>query len=89
MTEAREENTMTGYLDEAAAELRKARAANEKRALRAAEMETAGMRTDDIRREVAIRNMELADGFTRLAAIERGLPPAMPPADAGADGTGL
>ena len=60
-------------LEEAAAELRKARDANEARA-----GDTRSWLTErDVPVIVAVndRRMELAAGFTRLAAIERGLPP--------------
>lgn len=73
MTDPRAETTL---LEEAAAELRKARDANEKRRELAAEMAGAKLRVEDIRREVADRSMELAAAFTRLAAIERDAKPA-------------
>lgn len=63
---------MADYLEEAAGELRKARAANERL-------------VDDrfLTRQVRDERMRIADGFTRLAAIERGL---LPPELALADG---
>ena len=65
-----------GYLEEAAAELRKARAANEQRR----EMAVIALRGDPalaakILAEVNDRTLEIADGFIRLAAIKAGLPP--------------
>lgn len=64
------------YLDEAAAELRKARDANEKRAVIAAELASARHGgAEEVRREVADRNMEIGAAFERLAAIAAGLAP--------------
>lgn len=64
-------------LEEAAAELRKAREANEKHAKSAAAL--AARYAADVdpgtAAEIGDRRMEIADGFTRLAAIEAGLPP--------------
>ncbi len=60
------------YLTEAAAELRKARAANDRRRTDAPSPQEAA--------EIADRSMELAEGFTRLAAIKAGLPPCYHPA---------
>lgn len=75
-----------GCLEDAAAELRKARENNEERARFAAELEEAKLPAGDLRREISDRNMELAAGFTRLAAIERGLlPPEMTPDDDAGD----
>ena len=68
------------YLAEAAAELRKARDANDKRAGLAEELAAAKLPAREILAEVATRNMEIAEGFTRLAAIERNLPPCYHPA---------
>ena len=68
------------YLEDAAAELAKARDDNEKRAAFAAELDEM-KRPDqaaDVRREVNARRMEIAAGFAVLAAIEAGLPPAYP-----------
>jgi hypothetical protein len=57
------------YLEEAAAELRKARAANER--------EAGDRFTGSVVRE---ERMRIAEAFTRLAAIEKGLlPPEMIP----------
>jgi len=62
---------MADYLEEAA------------RALRAAERKVSKYTTPADEREVMFR---VADGFTRLAAIERGLlPPETGPADGDAD----
>jgi hypothetical protein len=63
------------YSEEAAAEIAKVRAYNDKRRERAAELATTSIRTDDIDREVADRSMEIASVLTALAAIEAGLPP--------------
>lgn len=70
---------MSSYLDEAADQLRMARTGNEKRAERAAEWAEVpnSPNAEIILREVNDRRMEIAAGFTRLAAIERGLPPAL------------
>jgi hypothetical protein len=62
-------------LEEAAAEYRKARDANDSRRELAVAMAATKLRTDDIDREVSARSVELAEGFTRLAAIEQNLPP--------------
>ena len=66
----------TTYLAEAAEQLRLARAANEER-LRVAAAAHSGQREEASRilREANARRMELAEAFTRLAAIEAGLPP--------------
>lgn len=65
---------MTDYLEEAAAELRKARDANDKRHARASADRFGGLDLEEARAE----RMEIAAAFTRLAAIERGLlPPDM------------
>lgn len=66
------------YLEEAAAELRKARGDNEKRAAEAGRMHTgmAAIRADTLR-EVNARRIEISAGLTRLAAIEAGLPPCL------------
>jgi predicted metal-dependent enzyme (double-stranded beta helix superfamily) len=69
--------TMTN-LEDAAAEIAKVRAYNDKRRERAAEMAAAKLSTDDIDRidrEVADRSMEIASILAALAAIEAGLPP--------------
>lgn len=66
---------MADYLEEAAAELRKMRQANE-------------ARSGDRFEKSAVREerMRIAEAFTRLAAIERDLlPPEMIPVPAGAD----
>lgn len=60
------------YLEEAADQLRKARAANETRADLAVKLKEAKQPTVDILREVNDRRMELAAAFTRLAEIEAG-----------------
>ena len=71
------ENPGNPYLEEAAYEFIKAREDNEKRTGLAADM--AGMKRpvegERILAEVNDRRMEIADGFTRLAAIKAGLPP--------------
>ena len=60
---------MTNYLEEAAAELRKAREANER--------DANDRLSQGLVRE---RRLAIAAAFTRLAAIERGLmPPEMAP----------
>ena len=65
-----------GYLEEAAAELRHARDDNDRRREIADEYRDASRKiADRILREAADRSAELAGAFTRLAAIERGLPP--------------
>ena len=67
------------YLEDAAAELFKARDTNEKRAQRAATMHSGEQQEAGvILREVNARRMEIAAGFAVLAAIEAGLPPAYP-----------
>jgi hypothetical protein len=63
------------YLEQAAAELDKARADNDKRREIAAEAATnnpalAAKILDD----VSDRGMEIAEDFIRMAAVERGLP---------------
>ena len=68
--------TEPGYLESAAAELRKARDANEARATELDEMETMKLSVPPgDRQPVNDRRMEIAEAFTRLAAIEAGLPP--------------
>jgi hypothetical protein len=68
------------YLEEAAAELRKARADNDRRATFAEELATAKLPgSAEIRAETSARSLEIAEGFTRLAAIEAGLPPCYHP----------
>jgi hypothetical protein len=66
------------YLEDAAALLYKARDDNEKRAVTAEEM-LPGMRVTalPVLAEVNGRRVELAAGFTRLAAIQAGLPPCL------------
>ena len=66
---------MSDYLNEAAAELRKARESNERRFGLIPSLAAGNLATADVLREVNDRRMDLAEGFTRLAAIERGLPP--------------
>ena len=61
------------YLEEAAEQLRRARSANEARAGSVSSWLTEG--AVPVLTEVNERRMEIADGFTRLAAIERTLPP--------------
>jgi hypothetical protein len=58
------------YLDEAAAELRKAREDNERRFGSLPSLEAAEVPTLEIRAEINARRMEIADGFIRIAAIE-------------------
>ena len=62
---------MSDYLEEAAAELRKARDANDKR-FGVASSDRFG--AADLR-QVHTERMAIAAAFTRLAAIERGLLP--------------
>ena len=66
------------YLEDAAAQLYAARDDNDSRARDAADMH-AGMAVTalTIRAEVNARRIEIAAGFTRLAAIEAGLPPCL------------
>jgi hypothetical protein len=66
------------YLEDAAAQLYAARDDNDERARDAADMCT-GMAAAAlaIGAEVNARRMEIAAGFTRLAAIEAGLPPCL------------
>lgn len=64
------------YLDEAADQLRLARIDNEIIA-EGASASRGVTPVEDLLRRVNDRRMEIADGFTRLAAIERGLPPAL------------
>ena len=71
------------YDEEAAAELRKARAANDKRAEVAAELAGTKLPHLKIDAEVADRSMEIFEGFARLAAIKAGLPAVLPPGAAG------
>jgi hypothetical protein len=62
------------YLEEAVEQLRKARDANEARAAaRTRRWLTEG--AVPILTEINQRRMEIADGFIRLAAIERAIPP--------------
>ena len=63
------------YLEDAAAELEKAREANEQRFKVVLSLAEAKVPTLEMRAEVDDRRMEIAEGFTRLAAIEAGLPP--------------
>ena len=67
------------YDEEAAAKLRKARAANDKRAEVAAELAGTKLPHLKIDAEVADRSMEIFEGFARLAAIKAGLPPCYHP----------
>ena len=68
--------TEPGYLEQAADQLRQARAANEKRRGRAEAMHSGQAEDQErILAEVNVRRMEIAEGYTRLAAIERNLPP--------------
>jgi hypothetical protein len=60
-----------GYLEEAASELRKARADNEKRAAELDDMEAKGHAAD--RAPVNDRRLQIAGGFIALAAIEEGV----------------
>lgn len=70
---------MSNYLEDAAAELRKARDANDKR-FAVASSDRFG--AADLR-QVHEQRMAIAAAFTRLAAIERGLlPPDMASGDA-------
>lgn len=63
-------------LEEAAAELRKARDANDRYRGRMAEVRSYNpVAADALDAEAADRSMEIAAGFTRLAAIQAGLPP--------------
>ena len=71
------------YLEEGAAELRKAREANERRFNSLPSLAAGQVPADELARilaEVNTRRMEIAEGFTRLAAIERGQPPCYHPA---------
>lgn len=61
---------MSDYLEDAAAELRKARDANETRASMAAELAEAKLPAADILRDVNDRRMEIAAAFTRLAECQ-------------------
>ena len=63
------------YLAEAADQLRLAREDNEKRADLIPSLRVGKLPTAQISAEVNARRMELAEAFTRLAAIEAGLPP--------------
>jgi hypothetical protein len=64
------------YLQEAADELRAARDANDRYRGRVAEMRSYNaVAADALDAETADRSMEIAAAFTRLAAIEAGLPP--------------
>jgi hypothetical protein len=66
------------YLEDAAAELYKARDDNEKRAVTAEEMlPSMRVTAQHLLAEVNGRRMEIAAGFTRLAAIQAGLPPCL------------
>ena len=58
------------YLEEAAAELAKARDDNEKRAALVPSLRAGNLPTREILAEVNTRRMEIADGFIRLAAIK-------------------
>jgi hypothetical protein len=70
------------YLEEAAAELRKARDANDRKAADPDRFDRAS-RAEAVRAE----RLRIAAGFERLAAIERGLPPCSchEPSTAGAE----
>ena len=57
------------YLEDAAAELAKAREANDKLAVIAAENAKAGRAYTDLLRDTADRSVAIADGFIRIAAI--------------------
>ena len=73
MTDAATEPTL---LEEAAAELRAARKSNENRLGVVNAMYAEGHEARQaLLAEINQRRMEIADGFTRLAAIERGLHP--------------
>jgi hypothetical protein len=61
------------YLEEAAEQLRRARSANDARAGGVNSWLTEG--AVPLLTEVNQRRMEIADGFIRLAAIERAIPP--------------
>jgi hypothetical protein len=66
------------YLEDAAAELCKARHDNEGRARDAGEMHSGmAVTAAAISAEVNTRRVELAAGFARLAAIEAGLAPCL------------
>lgn len=69
MSETETEAWAWDYLEEAAAELRKARDDNERRASLTPPLVPAG----EIAAEVNRRRLEIAEGFTRLAAIDRNL----------------
>ena len=76
--------TDPGYLEQAAAELANAREVNEKRWERAAQVRDADPHgADALEAEAAARSMEIAEGYTRLAAIEAGLPPCHHPLQPG------
>ena len=60
---------MTDYLDEAAAELRKARESNERRFGLIPSLAAGNLATAYVLREVNDRRMDLAEGFTRLACV--------------------
>ena len=62
-------------MEDAAAELEKAREANKQRFKVVLSLAEAKVPTLEMRAEVDERRMEIAEGFTRLAAIEAGLPP--------------
>jgi hypothetical protein len=63
------------YLEEAAEQLRAARDGNEERAREVPALR--GADAIDVLAEVNARRMEIAAAFTRLAAIEAGLPPCL------------
>jgi len=65
--------TDPAYLEEAAALLRAARDDNEKRAETAADLKAATLPFMDVLAEVNARRLEIAQCFTALAAIERGV----------------
>jgi hypothetical protein len=62
------------YLEEAAALLRQAREANDRRASLVPSRRAGNLPVDDLLREVNDRRMELAAAFARLAAIEADQP---------------
>lgn len=65
-----ESTTLATYLEEAAAELRKAREANDRLAADPDRFDRGSRR-----REAHAERIRIAAGFERLAAIEKGLPP--------------
>jgi hypothetical protein len=61
---------VSDYLEDAAAELRKARDANERRAELIPSLAAGSMPTGEVAREVNDRRMEIAAAFTRLAECQ-------------------